>query len=90
MSLNVPGLVSMVFFYLLVLGTGIWASMKTKQMRKSSQADQTEVSLLGNRGISLAVGVFTMTGLFLPAIHTISAVSLPDLTNYRLGKKEVE
>ena len=63
MSLNVPGLVSMVFFYLLVLGTGIWASMKTKQMRKSSQADQTEVSLLGNRGISLAVGVFTMTGL---------------------------
>ncbi|XP_036933316.1 high-affinity choline transporter 1-like isoform X1 [Acanthopagrus latus] len=61
MSLNVPGLVSMVFFYLLVLGTGIWASMKTKQMRKSSQADQTEVSLLGNRGISLAVGVFTMT-----------------------------
>ena len=63
MSLNVPGLVSMVFFYLLVLGTGIWASIKSKRMRKSSQADQTEVSLLGNRGISLAVGVFTMTGL---------------------------
>ncbi|XP_036933315.1 high-affinity choline transporter 1-like [Acanthopagrus latus] len=61
MSLNVPGLVSMVFFYLLVLGTGIWASIKSKRMRKSSQADQTEVSLLGNRGISLAVGVFTMT-----------------------------
>ncbi|XP_073343494.1 high-affinity choline transporter 1-like [Pagrus major] len=61
MSLNVPGLISMVFFYLLVLGTGIWASMKSKRVRKSSQADQTEVSLLGNRGISLAVGVFTMT-----------------------------
>ncbi|XP_030251552.1 high-affinity choline transporter 1-like [Sparus aurata] len=61
MSLNVPGLVSMVFFYLLVLGTGIWASMKSKRMKKSSQADQTEVSLLGNRGISLAVGVFTLT-----------------------------
>ena len=62
MSLNVPGVVVMVFFYLLVLGTGIWASMKSKQVKTSSQADQTEVSLLGNRGISLAVGVFTMTG----------------------------
>ncbi|XP_051275493.1 high-affinity choline transporter 1-like [Dicentrarchus labrax] len=64
MSLNVPGLVVMVFFYLLVLGTGIWASMKSKQVHKSSQADQTEVTLLGNRGISLVVGVFTMTATF--------------------------
>lgn len=62
MSLNIPGLVVMVLFYLLVLGTGIWASMKSKQVHKSSQADQTEITLLGNRGISLAVGVFTMTG----------------------------
>ncbi|XP_073342342.1 high-affinity choline transporter 1-like isoform X2 [Pagrus major] len=64
MSLNVPGVVVMVFFYVLVLGTGIWASMKSKRVKKSSQADQTEVSLLGNRGISLAVGVFTMTATF--------------------------
>ena len=90
MSLNVPGLVSMVFFYLLVLGTGIWASMKSKRMKKSSQADQTEVSLLGNRGISLAVGVFTMTGLFRPAIHIITAVSLHDFLHYGLEKREVE
>lgn len=64
MSLNVPGLVVMVLFYLMVLGTGIWASMKSKQVHKSSQADQTEITLLGNRGISLAVGVFTMTATF--------------------------
>lgn len=62
MSLNVPGLVVMVLFYLLVLATGIWASMKSKRVQNSSQADRTEVTLLGNRGISLAVGVFTMTG----------------------------
>ncbi|KAM8732578.1 high-affinity choline transporter 1-like isoform 3-T3 [Acanthopagrus schlegelii] len=54
----------MVFFYLLVLGTGIWASMKSKWVKTSSQANQTEVSLLGNRGITLAVGVFTMTATF--------------------------
>ncbi|XP_034037824.1 high-affinity choline transporter 1-like [Thalassophryne amazonica] len=64
MSLNIPGVVVMVFFYLLVLCTGIWASMKSKRLKNNNQADQTEVTLLGNRGISLAVGVFTMTATF--------------------------
>ncbi|XP_039669615.1 high-affinity choline transporter 1-like isoform X4 [Perca fluviatilis] len=62
MSLNVPGLIVMVLFYLLVLGTGIWASMKSRRLQKSMQADRTEITLLGNRGISMVVGVFTMTG----------------------------
>lgn len=62
MAINVPGLVVMVFFYLMVLGTGIWASMKSKKIKDQSQADQTEVTLLANRGISLVVGVFTTTG----------------------------
>ncbi|XP_023144900.2 high-affinity choline transporter 1-like [Amphiprion ocellaris] len=64
MSLNVPGLVVMVVFYLMVLGTGVWAAFKSKREQKSSQANRTEVTLLGNRGISLAVGVFTMTATF--------------------------
>ncbi|XP_047440978.1 high-affinity choline transporter 1-like [Mugil cephalus] len=64
MSLNVPGLVVMVIFYLMVLGTGMWASMKSKRLADSSQADRTEVTLLGNRGISVVVGVFTMTATF--------------------------
>ncbi|XP_070692953.1 high-affinity choline transporter 1-like isoform X2 [Pempheris klunzingeri] len=64
MALNIPGLVVMVLFYVLVLGTGIWASVKSKRMQKSSQADRTEITLLGNRGISLVVGVFTMTATF--------------------------
>lgn len=62
MSLNVPGVVLMVVFYLMVLGTGLWASVKSKRVRNSGQVDQTEVTLLGNRGISLVVGIFTMTG----------------------------
>ncbi|TDH07552.1 hypothetical protein EPR50_G00107240 [Perca flavescens] len=64
MSLNVPGLIVMVLFYLLVLGTGIWASMKSRRLQKSMQADRTEITLLGNRGISMVVGVFTMTATF--------------------------
>lgn len=62
MAVNVPGLIVMVFFYLTVLGTGIWASIKSKKIKDLRQADQTEVTLLGNRGISLVVGVFTSTG----------------------------
>lgn len=64
MSLNVPGLVVMIGFYLLVLGIGIWASLKSRREQERTDGDRTEVTLLGNRGISLAVGVFTMTATF--------------------------
>ncbi|KAK2849037.1 hypothetical protein Q5P01_008871 [Channa striata] len=63
MSLNVPGLVVMVLFYLMVLGTGVWASLKARRVQKS-QASRTEVTLLGNREISLVVGIFTTTATF--------------------------
>lgn len=64
MSLNVPGLLAMLAFYVLVLGIGIWASVRSRRAREGSQDNRTEHTLLGNRGISLAVGVFTMTATF--------------------------
>uniref|UniRef100_A0A0F8BTR8 High-affinity choline transporter 1 n=1 Tax=Larimichthys crocea TaxID=215358 RepID=A0A0F8BTR8_LARCR len=51
----------MVVFYILVLGIGIWASVKSKKMEKNTLNGQIEVSFLANRRVSLAVGVFTMT-----------------------------
>lgn len=81
MAINVPGLVVMVFFYLMVLGTGIWASMKSKKVKGHNQADQMEVTLLGNRGISLAVGVFTTTG------ECCRVVVVLDLKSQREDKK---
>ncbi|CAL8270991.1 unnamed protein product [Lota lota] len=65
MALNVPGVVVMAFFYLMVLGTGIWASFKSKRESKKSSADQMEMTLLGNRGINLVVGMFTMTATWI-------------------------
>ncbi len=62
MAVNVPGVIAMVFFYLLVLGTGIWASFKSKRKQKKSAATGMEMALLGNRSINQVVGVFTMTG----------------------------
>ncbi|XP_071389808.1 high-affinity choline transporter 1-like [Centroberyx affinis] len=61
MALNVPGLVVTILFYLLVLGIGIWASIKSKKDGNRTQADHVDMALLGNRGISLAVGIFTTT-----------------------------
>ncbi|XP_053735207.1 high-affinity choline transporter 1-like [Synchiropus splendidus] len=64
MGVNVPGLIVMLLFYLLVLGTGIWASRKSKRATEKRSANWTDATLLGNRGISLAVGVFTTTATY--------------------------
>ncbi|XP_074532262.1 high-affinity choline transporter 1-like [Halichoeres trimaculatus] len=61
MALNVPGLVATLIFYLLVLGIGIWASIKSKRDKKRTQANHADMALLGDRKISLVVGIFTTT-----------------------------
>ncbi|XP_033471302.1 high-affinity choline transporter 1-like [Epinephelus lanceolatus] len=61
MALNVPGLIMMVAFYLLVLGIGIWASVKSKRLEQNTQGGRVEISFLANRSVSLVMGVFTMT-----------------------------
>ncbi|CAJ1066843.1 high-affinity choline transporter 1-like [Xyrichtys novacula] len=61
MAVNIPGVIAMVFFYLLVLGTGIWASFKSKREQKKTSATGMDMALLGNRRINLVVGIFTMT-----------------------------
>ncbi|TKS69254.1 High affinity choline transporter 1 Hemicholinium-3-sensitive choline transporter [Collichthys lucidus] len=61
MVLNVPGLVVMAGFYLLILGTGIWASMRSKRAEKTCTGDGMEITLLAGRNINLLVGIFTLT-----------------------------
>lgn len=62
MALNVPGLVVMAGFYLVILGTGIWASMRSKKEEKKCTGDGMEITLLAGRNINLLVGIFTLTG----------------------------
>uniref|UniRef100_UPI003AAB8A38 high-affinity choline transporter 1-like n=1 Tax=Centroberyx gerrardi TaxID=166262 RepID=UPI003AAB8A38 len=59
MALNIPGVIAMVIFYLLVLGIGIWASFKSKREQRKNEADTMEMTLLANRSISWVVGIFT-------------------------------
>uniref|UniRef100_A0A8C6WIF6 Uncharacterized protein n=1 Tax=Neogobius melanostomus TaxID=47308 RepID=A0A8C6WIF6_9GOBI len=61
MAVNVLGVIAMVFFYMLVLGTGIWASFRSRRKQKKNAASEIEMTIVGNRSISLAVGIFTMT-----------------------------
>lgn len=62
MALNVPGLVVMAIFYLVILGTGIWASMRSKKEEKKCGGDGMEITLLAGRNINMLVGIFTLTG----------------------------
>ncbi|KAF3841651.1 hypothetical protein F7725_023602, partial [Dissostichus mawsoni] len=88
MAVNIPGLIAMVFFYLLVLGTGIWASFKSKREQKRSAATGMDMALLGNRSISLVVGIFTMTGglVFVKPMRDRNCVTLLDPFNAKYGK----
>ena len=61
-SLNVPGLISIVVFYMVVLVIGIWAGWRQRKISRASgheHTDQEEVMLAG-RNIGLFVGILTM------------------------------
>ena len=59
MSVFVGGLISIIIFYVLILGVGIWAGKKQKSTEKNPD---TEEIMLAGRNIGLIVGIFTMTG----------------------------
>jgi hypothetical protein len=55
--INVAGVISIILFYVLILGVGIWAGRK-----KEAGNDSEEEVMLAGRSIGLFVGIFTMTG----------------------------
>lgn len=57
MAVNVPGLVAVIVFYVLILALGLWAARKNKGETKS------ENIMLAGRNINMFVGMFTMTGI---------------------------
>ncbi|KAM9352373.1 high affinity choline transporter 1-like [Symphorus nematophorus] len=61
MAVNVPGLVAVVVFYIVILVIGIWASRKSKKVENTCAGSKSEVTIVGGRNISVLVGVFTMT-----------------------------
>lgn len=62
MAVNVPGLVAVVFFYIVILVTGIWASQKAKKVERTCAGSKSEIIIVGGRNINALVGFFTLTG----------------------------
>ncbi|KAJ4921060.1 hypothetical protein JOQ06_026031 [Pogonophryne albipinna] len=52
MAVNWPGLVSIGVFYIIVLGTGIWASRKSKREEKKCSGNRSEVAMVGGRNLN--------------------------------------
>ena len=53
-DINIAGVVSIVVFYMLILGIGLWAARRRK--------DNEEETMLAGRSIGMVVGSFTLTG----------------------------
>ncbi|XP_040886597.1 high affinity choline transporter 1-like [Toxotes jaculatrix] len=61
MAVNWLGLLSIGVFYMIVLGTGIWASRKSKHEEKKCTGNRSEVAMVGGRNLNIWVSIFTMT-----------------------------
>ncbi|XP_046633589.1 high-affinity choline transporter 1-like isoform X1 [Daphnia pulicaria] len=66
MNVNIGGVISVAFFYCLILAVGIWVGWKEKRkfkqlQRMESGANRSENIMLAGRDMGLFVGVLTMT-----------------------------
>ncbi|XP_073439090.1 high affinity choline transporter 1-like [Dendrobates tinctorius] len=59
MALNVPALLSVILFYAVTLGIGVWASKKAKKLQKNG--NRMEVAIVGGRKVNMVIGLFTTT-----------------------------
>ncbi|XP_054716393.1 high-affinity choline transporter 1-like [Uloborus diversus] len=59
MTTNIAGIISVVFFYVIILVVGIWAGRKKKT--PGSDLEESEEVMLAGRNIGMFVGIFTMT-----------------------------
>jgi len=57
-EINMTGLMSIIMFYLLILGVGMWAARKKSNVEGVSEEEET---MLAGRNIGMFVGIFTMT-----------------------------
>ncbi|KAF7224514.1 high-affinity choline transporter 1 isoform X1 [Nothobranchius furzeri] len=61
MAVDIPGLVSVIVFYICILGIGVWGSRKSRKVEKACTGTKSEISIVGGRNINVLVGIFTMT-----------------------------
>lgn len=62
MAVNVPALVAVVFFYIVIVAIGFWAFRKSKEVEKTLGGSKAEITIVGGRNINVPVGILTLTG----------------------------
>ena len=62
MAVNVPGLIAVILFYVIIFIVGLFAARKKKSGDEAAGGEGEEVMLAG-RNVGLFVGIFTMTGI---------------------------
>lgn len=61
MAVNWLGLLSIGIFYIIVLGIGIWASIKSRNEERKCTGKRSEIAVVGGRNLNIVVSIFTMT-----------------------------
>lgn len=62
MAVNVPALLAVVFFYIVIVAIGFWAFRKSKEVEKTLGGSKAEITIVGGRNINVPVGILTLTG----------------------------
>ncbi|MGH0177369.1 UNVERIFIED_CONTAM: hypothetical protein FKN15_075183 [Acipenser sinensis] len=76
MAVNIPGLIAVIVFYILILATGIWASRKAKKEEKKCTGNKSEVAMVGGRNMNLCVGIFTVTATWVGGGYIMGTAEL--------------
>ncbi|CAN7992852.1 unnamed protein product, partial [Ixodes hexagonus] len=61
MAINIPGLLAILFFYVVIIAVGVWAGRKGQVSTPNSDDILGSQAMLAGRNIGVFVGVFTTT-----------------------------
>ncbi|XP_029695065.1 high-affinity choline transporter 1-like [Takifugu rubripes] len=81
MAVNVPALVAVVFFYIVIVAIGFWAFRKSKEVEKTLGGSKAEITIVGGRNINVPVGILTLTATWVGGgyiLGTAEAVYSPN------------
>ncbi|KAK5849315.1 hypothetical protein PBY51_008965 [Eleginops maclovinus] len=76
MAVNWLGLVSIGVFYIIVMGTGIWASRRSKREEKKCSGKRSEVAMVGGRNLNIFVSIFTMTATWVGGGYILGSAEM--------------
>ena len=83
MEVNIPGIIAVIVFYLVILAIGLWAARRgAKKEAEAEGAPESEQVILAGRDIGVVIGIMTMTGMcyLVKVTLTFSSTHLVEVT----------